>query len=166
NSVLPEIRRILRDISPDVPILQPTTQVEQLQQSYSDDRLFSRLATFFGALAALLVAIGLYGTLAYRVNRRTAEIGVRMALGAQRGQVLWMVMRESLMVAGFGIAIGLPLAAAGARVLKSMLFGMSPADPVTFALALLAVALLAVASAVLPARRASSVDPMVALRYE
>jgi ABC-type antimicrobial peptide transport system permease subunit len=117
-------------------------------------------------LAALLVATGLYGTLAYRVNRRTAEIGVRMALGAQRGQVLWMVLRECLIIAGFGIAVGLPLAFAGARLLKSMLFALSPADPLTFALALIAVAGVALFSALLPARRASSVEPMVALRYE
>jgi predicted lysophospholipase L1 biosynthesis ABC-type transport system permease subunit len=166
NSVLPDVRRIMRDLGPDIPILEPRTQSEQLEQSYSDDRLFSRLATFFGALAALLVAIGLYGTLAYRVNRRTAEIGLRMALGAQRGQVLWMILRESLIVAAFGVAVGLPLAFAGARLLKSMLFGLSPADPLTFAFALVGIAALATFSAFLPARRASSVDPMVALRYE
>jgi ABC-type antimicrobial peptide transport system permease subunit len=166
NQVLPDVRRIMHDIDPDVPILEAITQSEQLVQSYSDDRLFSRLATFFGGLAALLVAIGLYGTLAYRVNRRTAEIGLRMALGAQREQVLWMIMRESLIIAAFGIAVGLPLAFAGARFLKSMLFGLSPADPLTFFLALLGIAALALLSALLPARRASSVDPMVALRYE
>ena len=166
NSVLSDVRRIMRDIDPDVPILEPITQSEQLVQSYSDDRLFSHLATFFGGLAALLVAIGLYGTLAYRVHRRTAEIGVRMALGAQRTQVLWMIMRESLVVAAIGVAVGLPLAFAGARWLKSMLFGLSPADPLTFLLALIGIAALAVFSALMPARKASSVDPMVALRYE
>jgi predicted permease len=166
NSVLPDVRRIMRDIDPDVPILEPITQSEQLVQSYSDDRLFSHLATFFGGLAALLVAIGLYGTLAYRVHRRTAEIGVRMALGARRTQVLWMIMRESLVVAAIGVAVGLPLALAGARWLKSMLFGLSPADPLTFLLALIGIAALAVFSALMPARKASSVDPMVALRYE
>ena len=166
NSILPDVRRIMRDMDPDVPILEPITQTEQLRQSYSDDRLFSRLATFFGGLAALLVAIGLYGTLAYRVSRRTAEIGVRMALGAQRTQVLWMIMRESLIVAAIGVAVGLPLAFAGARWLKSMLFGLSPTDPLTFLLALLGIAVLAVFSALMPARKASSVDPMVALRYE
>lgn len=166
NSVLPDVRRIVRDLGPDIPILEPITQSEQLVQSYSDDRLFSRLATFFGALAALLVAIGLYGTLAYRVNRRTAEIGLRMALGAQRRQVLWMILRESLIVAAWGVVVGLPLAFAGARLLKSMLFGLSPADPLTFVLSLVGIAALATFSAFLPARRASSVDPMVALRYE
>jgi len=166
NMVLPDVRRIMHDMDPDVPILEPITQSEQLVQSYSDDRLFSRLATFFGGLAALLVAIGLYGTLAYRVNRRTSEIGVRMALGAQRAQVLWMIMRESLIIAAVGIAVGLPLAFAGAQWLKSMLFGLSPGDPLTFLLALIGIAALALFSALVPARRASSVDPMVALRYE
>jgi ABC-type antimicrobial peptide transport system permease subunit len=166
NSVLPDVRRVMRDMDPDLPILEPLTQTEQLEQSYSDDRLFSRLASSFGILAALLVATGLYGTLAYRVSRRTAEIGVRMALGAQRTQVLWMIMRESLIVAMIGVCVGLPLAFAGARLLKSMLYGLSPADPLTFLLALVGIALVALLAALLPAQRACSVDPMVALRYE
>jgi predicted permease len=161
-----DARRIVREFGPDIPLLEPMTQVEQLQESYSSEQLFSRLAIFFGALAAFLVAIGLYGTLAYRVSRRTAEIGVRMALGAQRRQVLWMVLRESLAIAVVGVAIGLPLAFAAARLLKAMLFGLSAADPLTFLLALIGIAGVALCSALLPARRASSVDPMVALRYE
>ena len=165
-SLLDDSRRIVREFGPDIPLLEPMTQVEQLQESYSSEQLFSHLAVFFGALAAFLVAIGLYGTLAYRVSRRTAEIGVRMALGAQRKQVLWMVLRESLIMAVVGIGVGLPLAFAGARLLKSMLFGLSPSDPLTFLLALLGIAGVALISALLPARRASSVDPMVALRYE
>jgi predicted permease len=166
SAVLADVRRIMRDLDPDVPILEPVTQSEELEQSYSDDKLFSRLASFFGALAALLVAIGLYGALAYRVSRRTAEIGVRIALGAQRRQVLWMILRESLIVAVIGIAVGIPLAFAGARLLKSMLFGVTTRDPLVFVLALVGIAAVALASALLPARRASSVDPMVALRYE
>ena len=164
--LLDDARRIVREFGPDIPLLEPMTQTEQLQESYSSEQLFSRLAVFFGALAAFLVAIGLYGTLAYRVSRRTAEIGVRMALGAQRKQVLWMILRESLVMAVVGIGVGLPLAFAGARLLKSMLFGLSPSDPLTFLLALLGIAGVALISALLPARRASSVDPMVALRYE
>jgi predicted permease len=166
GALLADVRRIVREFGPDIPLLEPMSQTAQLQESYSDQRLFSRLATFFGLLAALLVAIGLYGTLAYRVNRRTAEIGVRMALGAQRTEVLWMILRESLVIAGLGIAVGLPLAFAAARLLKSMLFRLSPADPITFALALMGVLGVALFSALLPARRASCVEPVVALRYE
>jgi ABC-type antimicrobial peptide transport system permease subunit len=121
---------------------------------------------FFGLLAALLVATGLYGTLAYRVSRRTAEIGVRMALGAQRRQVLWMVLRESLVVSVAGVLVGLPLAIAGARVLRSTLFGLGPGDPLTFAAALLGMALVTLVASLIPARRAASVDPMQALRTE
>jgi ABC-type antimicrobial peptide transport system permease subunit len=165
-AILDEARSILHEFGPDIPLLQPIKQTEQYEQSYSDERLFSRIATFFGLLAALLVATGLYGTLAYRVSRRTPEIGVRMALGAQRGQVLRMILRESLVIGVIGIAVGLPLAFAGARLLKSMLFGVTTADPLAFVLALVAIAAVALISALLPARRASSVDPMVALRYE
>ena len=165
-SLLDDARTIVREFGPDIPLLEPMTQMEQLQESYSSEQLFSRLAVFFGALAAFLVAIGLYGTLAYRVSRRTAEIGVRMALGAQRTQVLWMILRESLIMAAVGIGVGLPLSFAAARFLKSMLFGLSPSDPLTFFLALCGIAGVALFSAFLPARRASSVDPMVALRYE
>jgi ABC-type antimicrobial peptide transport system permease subunit len=121
---------------------------------------------FFGFLSALLVAIGLYGTLAYRVARRTSEIGVRMALGAQRKQVLWMVLRESLIVSSVGIAIGLPLAFMSARLLSTMLYGLSAGDPITYIVALAGVTIVALAASAIPARRASSVDPIIALRYE
>jgi ABC-type antimicrobial peptide transport system permease subunit len=114
----------------------------------------------------LLVATGLYATLAYRVNRRTAEIGVRMALGAQRPQVLWMILRESLLMSAVGIGVGVPVAFASARLLKSMLFGLSPYDPLTFFSALVGIALITAFAALLPARRASSIDPMTALRQE
>jgi ABC-type antimicrobial peptide transport system permease subunit len=114
----------------------------------------------------LLVATGLYGTLAYRVDRRTSEIGVRMALGAQHGQVLWLILRESLLVSGAAILAGVPVAIAGARLMRSMLFGVQPGDMISFLLALFAVILVALAASIIPARRAMRVDPMVALRYE
>jgi len=164
--LLPEVRHVVADFGPDVPLLQPTTQQAQMEESYSDERLFARLAMFFGLLAALLVATGLYGTLAYKVGRRTGEIGVRMALGAERRQVLWMVLRESLTVSLAGIVLGLPLAFAAARLLGSMLFGLKPTDLLTFVGALAGVVTVTLAASLVPARRAAKVDPMVALRYE
>jgi ABC-type antimicrobial peptide transport system permease subunit len=128
--------------------------------------MFARLGGFFGGLAALLVATGLYGTLSYRTNRRTTEIGTRMALGAPRGLVLWMVMRESLLISCAGAAAGFALAFFGARFLSSMLYQLSPLDPVSFGLATFCVVSVGCIAAFLPSWRAAKVDPMVALRYE
>jgi predicted permease len=166
TALLPEVRRAVRQLAPNVALLEPMTQKEQFAKSYSEQQLVARLSVFFGLLAALLVATGLYGTLAYRVSRRTAEIGVRMALGAVPRQVLWMVLRESLLVSLAGVVAGLPLAILGARLLRSMLFGVGPGDPITFVGALLGAALVTLAASLIPARRAASVDPMQALRTE
>jgi ABC-type antimicrobial peptide transport system permease subunit len=144
----------------------PMTQRAQFDESFSQARLFARLAMFFGFLAVLLVATGLYGTLAYRVSLRTSEIGVRMALGAQRSQVLWMILRESLLISAVGILVGTPLAFAGGRLMRSMLFGLEPADSLSFSLAVLGVTFVALMAGLIPARRAMRTDPMVALRYE
>jgi predicted permease len=160
------VRRAVGELAPDLPIEQPRTQVQQFAMNLAEDRLFARLASFFGLLAMLLVATGLYGTLAYSVQRRTAEIGVRMALGAPRGHVLWMVLRESLIVAGVGIALGVPLALAASRILQSLLHGVSPADPLTLAASLAGLVAIAIAASLVPARRATSVHPMVALRAD
>jgi predicted permease len=163
---LPQVQRVIKDFGPDLAALQPMTQQAQFEASFSQERLFARLALFFGVLAALLVATGLYGTLAYRVYRRTAEFGVRMALGARSQQVLWMILRESLMLSIAGIALGLPLAIVGARLLRSFLYGLAPEDPVSFALAVFATCAVVAAASAIPARRATRVDPLVALRYE
>ncbi|MGA3323377.1 MAG: ABC transporter permease [Terriglobia bacterium] len=165
-ALLPVVRRTVHEFGPDLPLLEPMTQQEQFDRSFTDERLSARLAMSFGLLATLLVATGLYGTLSYRVSRRTAEIGVRMALGAQRRQVLGMILRESLAVSVAGLLLGLPLAVAGARVLRSMLFGLGPGDPLAFAGAVLGLAMVVLAASLIPARRATKVDPMVALRYE
>ena len=166
TSLLPDVRRVVKEFGPDLSLLQPIEQQEQFDTTYTDERMFARLSIFFGLLAALLVATGLYGTMAYRVSRRTPEIGVRMALGAQRGQVLWMILRESLIVCAVGIAVGLPVAIACSRLLKSMLFNLSPFDPLAFVLALAGVCIVTLLATAIPARRASSVNPIVALRYE
>jgi len=165
-SLLPTIRRAVAEIDPGVPLESPMTQRAQFELSYSEPTMFARLGGFFAVLASLLVATGLYGTSSYRTNRRTSEIGMRMALGAQRGQVLWMVLRESMLICSIGVVVGLPVAFLGVRLLSSMLYELSPFDPVSFGLATLCVALVGGAAAWLPAWRAARVDPMVALRYE
>ena len=164
--LLPDIRRVVAELGPDLPLLRPMTQQTQFEQTFTNERMFSRLASAFGLLAALLVATGLYGTLSYRVSRRTPEIGIRMALGARRGAVLWMVVRDSLVVCASGIVAGVPLAIAGSRFLESMLYGLTTRDVVSYVGAVAGVALLALIASVIPARRAVSVDPMIALRSE
>lgn len=164
--MLPELRRAILQFAPDLPMLQPMTQQEQFERSFAEGRLLARLSVFFGLLAALLVATGLYGTLAYMVDRRTVEVGIRMALGARRGEILWMVLRGSLIVGAIGVVIGLPLAIAGAKYLESMLFGVKPADPRYFIAAVGGIALVTLAASLIPARRAASVDPIQALRSE
>jgi predicted permease len=165
-ALIPAIQRVVQTYGPDIPLVKPMTQEQQFGETISNARLFSGLATFFGLMAALLVATGLYGTLTYRISRRTSEIGVRIALGAGRGQVLWMIVRESLVVGIVGIAMGVPLAIMGARWLGSTLFGLTPGDPVSFGLALAAVALVTIGASLVPARRAATLDPMRALRSE
>jgi predicted permease len=166
EALIPSVHAVLHGLDPNLPIQKPMTQRAQFDKSYSQARLFARLSIFFGIIAVLLVATGLYGTLAYRVARRTSEIGIRMALGAQHGQVLWLILRESLLVSGAAILAGVPVAIAGARLMRSMLFGVQPGDMISFLLALFGVILVALAASIIPARRAMRVDPMVALRYE
>ena len=117
-------------------------------------------------MAVLLVATGLYGTLAYRVNHRTVELGVRMAMGARRGQVVWMVVRDSLILTAIGVAIGVPLAALVAKALTSALYGVKPYDVLSYSLAVCGVVGVALVASLIPARRAASVDPLRALRAE
>jgi ABC-type antimicrobial peptide transport system permease subunit len=128
--------------------------------------LVGRLSQFFSALAILLVASGLYGTLAYSVSRRTSEFGVRMAIGCERPQLLWLVLREGLLLSAIGIAIGLPAAFAFSRYLESQLYGMTARDPLTFGAAVGGVLLVCLVSGLTPAVRAASIDPVCALRHE
>jgi len=166
TAFLPSVQRVIQDMGPDLAALQPITQKAQFEASFSQEHLFARLALFFGLLAALLVATGLYGTLAYRVSRRSAEFGVRMALGASPRQVLWIIARESVMLSIAGVGLGLPLAIVGARLLRSFFYGLAPEDPLALALAVLATCTVVIVASVIPARRATRVDPLVALRYE
>ncbi|MGB8031984.1 MAG: ABC transporter permease [Terracidiphilus sp.] len=164
--LLPELRKTVASLYPNVPLEQPMTQEAQFEKSYAQPRMFAAMGGFFGALAALLVATGLYGTHSFRVNRRTAEIGIRMALGASRGQVLAMVLRESLWVLLAGLAAGIPLAYFAMQPLNSMLYKMSPFDPASFAVAIVAMIAVSSCAALIPARRAASIEPMQALRTE
>ena len=165
-AILPVARKALQQIDPNLPLIEPMTQRAQYETTISNQLLFARLAGFFGLLAVVLVATGLYGTLAYRVNNRTVEIGVRMAVGAQRGQVVWMVLRDSLLLTAIGVGIGIPLAVLVAKALTASLYGVKPWDAATYALAISGVALVAVAASMVPARRAANVDPLTALRAE
>lgn len=165
-ATLPVVRKLIAQIDPDMPLLQPMTQSAVFAQSISQQALFARLAGCFGVLAVVMIATGLYGTLAYRVSRRTAEIGVRMALGAQRSQVVWMVLRGSLLLTAVGVALGIPLAIAVGRGLESSLFGLKSLDPASYAFAVAGVALVALLASAVPARRAASVDPSRALRAD
>jgi macrolide transport system ATP-binding/permease protein len=142
------------------------TITQVMSQQLMEARVTAMLSGFFAVLSLLLASIGIYGLMSYTVTRRTREIGLRVALGAQPGNVLWIVLRETFALALFGIAMGIPAALAASRLISSMLFGLSSSDlptMVAVSLLLLAVALLA---GYLPARRASSVDPIVALRTE
>ncbi len=166
TSLLPSIGRAVHTIDANLPLENPMSQQAVFEQSYSSSQMFSRLSAFFGLLAAFLVAIGLYGTLAYRLGRRTAEIGVRMALGAKPTGILWLLLRESLQVTAAGLAVGMIMALISAGFMESLLFGLKPRDPLTFGGALLTVVVVALAASFLPARQAASIAPMQALRTE
>jgi predicted permease len=165
-AILPEARKALQEINPNLPLIDPTTQLAQYQTTISQQLLFARLAEFFGLLAVVLVATGLYGVLACRVSNRTIEIGVRMAVGAQRGQVIWMVLRESLILTASGVVIGIPLAMLMGKALTSALYGIKPYDAVSYLFAALGVAVVAMTASMIPARRAAGIDPLTALRSE
>jgi predicted permease len=165
-AILPAARKAVQQIDPNLPLIRPMTQRAQFETTIAHQVLFARLAGFFGFLAVVLVATGLYGTLAYRVSLRTAEIGVRMAVGARRGQVVWMILRDSLVLTAAGVAAGVPLAMLVGRALTSSLYGVKPLDAATYLLAVVGVAVVAMAASAVPAGRAASVDPMRALRAE
>jgi putative ABC transport system permease protein len=137
-----------------------------LDDTMSERRFSSVLLSIFGALGILLACLGIYGALTFNVTQRTREIGIRMALGADRNGVLRMIMSEGLLLVGVGIAIGIIAGIVLARVLQSLLFGMQPSDPAMYATASVAIALVAAAACYIPARRATKIEPSIALRYE
>jgi predicted permease len=160
------IRDEFRAIDPALPILSIDSMEQDVDKTLLQERMIAWLSAFFGALAVVLACIGLYGVMSYTAARRTSEIGVRLALGATRMNVLGMVLKESVLLVGIGIALGLPATIAATHGIKSLLFGIGASDPVTIAGAAALMLAVAVAAAYVPARRASSVDPLVALRHE
>ena len=169
-SIVNTVRAAVRQVDAQLPIFDVRTQIEQSDESVAEERMFANLSSSMGGLTLLLAAIGLYGILSYSVGRRTMEIGVRMALGAEHSSVVAMILRESFFLVAVGIVIGIPVALISARaastVLSNLLFGIKPGDPFTFMLAILIMIGVSLIAVFLPARRAARVDPMTALRSE
>ena len=159
-------RAAVREIDPNLPVTNMETMQARIDESMFVERSVAVLAVAFGVLATVLAAVGLYGVIAYSVARRTAEIGIRVALGASRGRVVRLVLREVMVIVAAGLAIGLPAALLLGRVAASQLFGIQPHDPAMLAAAAAVLAAAALAAAWLPARRAARIEPLRALRYE
>jgi ABC-type antimicrobial peptide transport system permease subunit len=160
------VRKTVHDAAPAVPVTNMMTQVQRIDSTIVQERTFADLCTAFAILALMIACVGLYGTMAYMVARRTNEIGIRMALGAERRRIIWMVLREVLALAATGLTIGLICAWSGMSAIKSFVFGMKPTEASTILLAagILVAALLLAGFA--PATRASRIDPLTALRHE
>jgi ABC-type antimicrobial peptide transport system permease subunit len=166
STVAAQARQVLADIDPGLLILGVDTVSEQISSALNQENVIADLAGFFGLLAAALACAGIYGLLSYMIQRRAGEIGIRMALGANRSAVVRMVIRQALVQGVAGILIGIPAALATTHVVANQLFGVSPADPINSGTAALVMILCAAIAAFLPAHRASHIDPMTALRHD
>ncbi len=166
RSLVPAIRNDVRLAVPGGFVTNIAAIDQQVNESLVEERLVSMLASFFGALALVLACIGLYGVMSYAVVRRTREIGIRIAMGAQRSCVVWLVLRETLVLIAIGLALGIPTVLSATRYIKSELFGLAPGDPIAISGGILVLLGVAAVAGYVPGRRASRVDPMIALRYE
>ena len=164
--VVREVQKIVAEADPRVPVGQVKTQTTLIQGTIQQQVTFARLCTIFAVLALAIACVGLYGTTSYAIERRTNEIGIRMALGAQRGRVMRMILSEVFILVIVGVAAGLPIARATTRLVASFLYDVKPGDPLAITAAVGTLAAAALVAAYLPARRASRIDPMIALRHE
>jgi predicted permease len=161
-----EVRSVLTEAVPNLPVVQVDTQADLTQRSLGIDQMLAKLTSAIGLLVTVLAAIGIYGVISYGVSRRAREVGIRMALGAQRGSVLWLVLKESLSMVFVGTVVGIPAAIGVGRLIASTLFGLTPADPPVVAIVTATLFIVAALAAYVPARRATRIDPMLALRVE
>jgi predicted permease len=165
-TLAPAVRQAIAQVDDKLPIFGVTTLREQVSGNLQQEKLIAELVSFFGLLALLLACIGLYGVMAHGVVRRTREIGIRMALGAERRNIIWMVLRETVVLVLAGVVIGVPAALGATQLIASQLFGTSAADPLTLLVSALLLTAVAMLAGFLPARKASKVNPLIALRYE
>jgi ABC-type antimicrobial peptide transport system permease subunit len=164
--VMNAARAAVSAVDPAIPIVRVETQMSTLERRYAQEKVLAQASTLFGGIALFVAAIGLFGLMSYNVSRRTREIGIRMAMGAESREVLGMVLGESMLLVAAGVVIGLGLSLAAGRMIASQLFGLEPTDPATMVAAMLVMLAVSAMAGYLPARRAARVDPMVALRYE
>ena len=166
GAVTGAVREAVRQIDQNLPMMDVSTQLEQVEMRFQQEKFFAQAYTLFGVVALLLASLGLFGLMSYNVARRTNEIGIRMALGAQRHDVLRLVMRESMLLVIIGVAAGLAIALFAGRFVATLLYGVPPTDALALALAIFVMIVVSAIAGYIPARRASRVDPMVALHYE
>jgi ABC-type antimicrobial peptide transport system permease subunit len=160
------IRNEVKQLDAAMPVYEMKTVEAQLDETLLTDRLIAMLSAGFGLLATLLASVGLYGVMAFVVARRKKELGIRLALGAQTGSVIWLVMSEVLLLLAIGLAVGIPSAMALGRFVSAQLYGIQPRDPVIAGSTVLLLTIVSVAAGLIPAHRASRIDPIMALRHE